>query len=436
MWTAGVGPDCSVTSRAHRRVGTVAYRLGKVAGLVVLSLVILAWPVSAAPPAQTPTEAPTGIIVGEVHNYTTGRAVGGVPVRLRRWRMEAELSPLTSSADSGGQFRFDGLDASAHAFYQAETDYQGITFHTGFVAFESGITQTAASVGVFETTDRPDDIAVQRFHFIIMAPERGVLSVLELYQFGNRGNRAYVGRLNGDGQRETVHMALPPGAQDLALQSGVLGVDVLSRPDEIIATAPVLPGSETFDLAFLYLVPYDAPSVILDRRLHYDTVAVNGLLMDVGAEMQSDVLEFAGERAAQGQDFLQFTGQHLRAGQVLPITLSRLDNIRFVTAPDAGGEAAAQSSAGLNQTVLLWVMLGLGAVVIASGAIYPALRTRPGATALEQGSPETERQRLLLILARLDEAHAAGQLSETVYHRARAHRKVELSRLWRAQDQP
>jgi hypothetical protein len=89
-------------------------------------------------------------------------------------------------------------------------------------------------------------------------------------------------------------------------------------------------------------------------------------------------------------------------------------------------------STGLSQTILLWMMLGLGALAILFVLAYPSLKPRlAGESPSSRGQLMRERQRLLLTLARLDDAYEAGDLSETVYRRARARRKAELSELIR-----
>ncbi|MGC8878616.1 MAG: hypothetical protein ACP5R2_05285 [Anaerolineae bacterium] len=359
---------------------------------------------------------------------------------MRRWRFEVEHSSLSTPTDMEGHFRFEGLDTDVHSLYRAEVEYQGVTFHSNFVNFEPGSTQVSITLNVYETTNVPETIHIKRFHFIILMRERGALSVLELYQFGNEGDRAFVGTTDNRGMRETVRMALPAGVRDLTLQSGTPGVDFIVKPDELVATAPLLPGEETYDVAFVYLVPYSTSSIVLDRRLYYDTTAVNGLLMDVGAEMRSDLLRFVGERTAQGQNFLQFVGEDLRAGQLLGITLNHLDQIRLLDAsaetPHGDVEPSAETPQRIEHSLVLWAMLGLGGLMIALSMTYPAWQARRVSLrtvqlqARTKESEEMERNRLLLTLARLDEAYQAGQLSESVYRRARAHRKAELARLW------
>jgi len=406
-------------------------RAGATMGLLVLLIVLSAVDVQAGPPAQTPTETVQGLISGQVLNATTGLPESNVPVTLRRWQGDTELSPLTAQATADGHFHFQDLD-TGDPVYQAQVTHRDVRFHSDFVRFDPGVTEMAVPVAVYETTDSPEAVIVERFHFIIMLEEPGLLSVLELYQFSNRGDHAYVGTMNSEGQRETVRLALPAGAQDLVMQGGTLGLDVLTRDGNLVATAPVIPGRETLQAAFMYLIPYSDESASLDRFLHYDTASVNGLLVDVGARLRSGPLTLAGERVAQGQTFLQYTGQDLKAHTTLDITLEDLDNIQVTGAPDApGGAAGAARPAGFNQTGLLWAMLGLGVLGVAFALAYPWLRPRlRGQVSPDPIDPMLERQRLLLTLACLDQAFQAGQLDEAVYRRARAQRKAQLAELW------
>jgi mono/diheme cytochrome c family protein len=376
--------------------------------------------------------AAEGVIVGQVRNATTGQPVGGVEVKLRRWQAEAELAPLVARADADGSFRFEGLDTGDQAFYRAEATYADVPFPSDFVSFEPGVEQLSLPVNVYETTGSDGDISVERFHFIVIGDQPGFLSVLELYQFSNLGDRAYVGNINEDGLRETVRMALPSGAQELALQRGSLGVDFLETDEGLVATSPVIPGVETFEVAFVYVIPYSGATLNLDRPLYYNTASVNGLMMDVGAKLESDVLTFEGTRTAQGQNFLQYTGQSLAAGQTFPLRLVDLDKIEFAGTSEPSGGAPVMPSTGLSQTTLLWMILGLGGLAVAFGLAYPSLRPHlAGGTSAGTGDLAKERQRLLFTLARLDQAYEAGDLKEAVYRRARARRKSELADILR-----
>jgi len=368
-----------------------------------------------------------GVIVGQVQNATSGEPVGDVEVRLRRWQTESELPPLTAQADADGKFRFEGLDTGGHAFYRAEVDHDDVSFPSDFLSFEAGVTQLSLPVSVYETTTSDEAITVERFHFIVIGDQPGFFSVLELYQFSNLGDRAYVGDTNEEGARQTVRMALPAGALELTLQGGTLGVDFLESDEGLVATSPIIPGVETFEAAFIYVMPYSEATLSLDRPLYYDTASVNGLVMDVGAKVESDALSYDGERAAQGQTFLQYTAQSLSRGETLPIQLVDLDKIEFATTPEPASGPSVIPSTGLSQTTLLWMMLGVGALAVLFALAYPLLRPHlAGESSTGEGDLMRERQRLLLTLARLDDAYESGELNETVYRRARARRKAEL----------
>jgi hypothetical protein len=153
----------------------------------------------------------------------------------------------------------------------------------------------------------------------------------------------------------------------------------------------------------------------------------------MGATLESDALTFASQRTMQGQTFLQYTGQNLKAGETLPIRLNDLEKVEFASA--SGSEPSDNQpapSVEVRQTTLLWFVLGLGAVAVALGLAYPVWRPRfRGETVASRGDLTLQRQRLLLTLARLDQAYEAGQLNETVYQRARARRKAELAEVLR-----
>jgi hypothetical protein len=144
-----------------------------------------------------------------------------------------------------------------------------------------------------------------------------------------------------------------------------------------------------------------------------------------------------GERAAQDRNFFQYTSQPLKAEALLPLRLDNLDKIQFTPPSDAaGGAELGDTSQASRQSLLLWVMLALGGLSVAFGLAYPKLQPRlHGESVGAQVDPAVARQRLLLTMARLDEAYQNGQLGEAAYRRARAHRKAQLAAVWRQEEE-
>ena len=75
--------------------------------------------------------------------------------------------------------------------------------------------------------------------------------------------------------------------------------------------------------------------------------------------------------------------------------------------------------------------MGLGAMaIVAVTVVYPMARPQqPHQIDFQGDDPDTRQQKLLLILAKLDEAHENGELDPAVYQRARAKYKTELADL-------
>ena len=83
----------------------------------------------------------------------------------------------------------------------------------------------------------------------------------------------------------------------------------------------------------------------------------------------------------------------------------------------------------VDQNLLRWLALGLGGLaIVGAGAVYPIYRSR-SAEQFTVDQATTHRQKLLLLLARLDDSFEAGELDEQLYLQARAKYKVELAEL-------
>ena len=86
-------------------------------------------------------------------------------------------------------------------------------------------------------------------------------------------------------------------------------------------------------------------------------------------------------------------------------------------------------SMGKDSTVLLWLAVALAALAVLSVFVWP--RFRPAYVTDQYGRQKDQRERLLDRLADLDDAYAAGELSETTYTVQRADTKARLVALMR-----
>jgi hypothetical protein len=149
-------------------------------------------------------------------------------------------------------------------------------------------------------------------------------------------------------------------------------------------------------------------------------------MSEQGANLSSEQLQFVETRQVQGSEFAIFNGGNLTKGDTLALQLTDLDNLVFESASNTPGATVADPP--VNQALLRWIILVVGGLaVIGVGLAYPLLRPQlTHQSGVYSDDPDLYRQKLLLMLARLDETFEAGELDEAVYRRARAKYKAEL----------
>jgi len=364
-----------------------------------------------------------GVIEAQVLNGTLdGGPVAGLNVTLRAFQgMVEELDAQAAVADVEGRVRFDNLDTSPDVIYLLSATYAGVEYNSQPLSFEeTGETILGASLLVYETTQDPAaaDIQVERMHLFVEFQD-GVMSVGELHIVVNAGDRTFIGLEDPElGLRVTLRFVLPEGAQDLRFQMGDERDRYLLIADGFVDTEAVRPGAGQ-QLLYAYTLSYgQADTYELIRPLSYHTANLNVLIPRVGVDVTSEQVELSEIRTLEGQAYLNLNGQDLAAGEELTIRLSGLQDL---------ARQPATTEAVQSQLDPRWVALGLAAIALLGGIVYPALRrARQAAPAKEPiASVAARRARLLQAIADLDDAFEAGQIDEASYRQQRQALKRE-----------
>ncbi len=362
-----------------------------------------------------------GVITGQVVNATTGEPVAGLDLTLHGFQNNAEIANLTTQSDETGTFTFENVPTEHTILYMVEGEYQDVVY----VSDEPGIftpdsTETTVDLKVYEPTTEAGNINITQLHYLLSFTPDAVNAV-QIFVVGNNSDRTYIGQ---DGQ--TFPFSIPEGATGLRFENDPAGVRFVETADGYADTEPIGPGPEGQSIVAVYDIPYNDDSLTIDLPLPADTAALNVLMSNQGANLSSDQLQFVENRQVQGSEFSIFNGGSLAQGDTLSLRLSGLDDLEFDTAPTMPGAMAAAPP--VNQQLILYFTLGLGGLAIVGvGLAYPLMRPKLTHRAdLYDADPELHRQKLLLMLARLDEAYEAGELDESVYRQARARYKAEL----------
>jgi hypothetical protein len=388
---------------------------------LVTVLLILAFALG-APAALAQGE---GVIEAQVVNGTEGGAVEGLAVTLRAFQgMVNELESQTAVADAEGRLRFEGLGTSPDVVYLLSAVYAGVEYNSAPLGFEeAGETTLSAPLLVYETTENPDEAAIQveRMHVFVDFQD-GVMSVGELHIFSNASDRTFVGVEDPAlGRRVTLRFVLPEGAQDLRFQMGDEDGRYLVTDDGFVDTEAARPGAGQ-QVLYAYTLSYgQADTFDFVRPLPYHTANVNVLAPRVGVEVTSDQVELNEIRTLEGQAYLDLNGRDLPAGEVLSVHFGGLQSL----ARQSATPGAAQSRLDPR-----WLALGLAALALAGGFIYPSLR-RSRRVAPVEAPGEPAAARLLQAIADLDDAFEAGEVDEASYRQQRQALKSEALALMR-----
>lgn len=349
----------------------------------------------------------TGKISGQVVNGTTGEPQNVGAVTL--YAFGADGTPVGASegsTDEEGRFAFEGLDTALT--YMPEAEYAGVFYTTESpLFFGQGVSGLETVLKVYETTPDDSEVVINRLHTIITFGEEGVLSVGQMYLFGNHGDRTYVGE-GGVG----VKISLPEGAEEVAFQRGSTGEDGRTVTD----AEPVRPGEGTSAVLLGYSLAFDGDSLSFGVPVAYPVEAANVLVSNRGVVLEDGMFGLEGVREAEGEEFLNYAGEVGR-GEVMEFTLSGLSG---VSAPVE--VTTAPASVRLDQNRLRWGLLVLGLIAIVVAASYPYWKVG------EEGGNE-ERDFLALTIAGLDAAFEEGRIEEEKYRSARADYAARLRRV-------
>lgn len=392
-----------------------------------------------------PLPALNGSIQGSLRQGTPGasldvsKAVSVTLLTLVGQSPEAEI-PGKLSAD--GSFKFDSLIADTDRGYGVAVNYNGVNYYSALVRLDPSKPEQTTTLNVYETTTTDPGMQMPRVHILVDFVDSNTLRIGELYQIDNTGNRTFVAPPNG----ATMVMPLPPGAKNLQFQNEDLDAAAQISGANVRLEAPWSPGPRQVVLS--YDLPYNG-SVDLKRSFPYPVGEINVLVADRGLHLTPTGLESkSSTNTPQGETFQTYQTQNLAVGQTIGLALSGAPkNVPAPAAAPAAASGAAPASSGARsasasvplapsyQQSVIWLGVALAAVGLVAILLWPRLRspfTRRQAVSLH-----TTEAALLDQLAALDEAYAAGQVSEVDYTVQRADAKARLisvMRLLKAQE--
>ncbi|NCP86168.1 MAG: hypothetical protein CO094_10485 [Anaerolineae bacterium CG_4_9_14_3_um_filter_57_17] len=379
-------------------------------------------------PAASPTPAnPQISITGTVTNASGAALPANFKVTLHGFDHAAtngqftEAVTLEATVKSDGSFAFTGVDAPVGRAFSVTTVYDGNQYTSEVVFAEAGKQMLEMPLTVYGTTTDTSALVADQLHLLLDFSTPDVVTVIEFYVVSNSGEKAVVAASEGGAVTQFV---LPSGYSNLQFQEGALGDRYLQTEQGFADTLRIAPGSQSYQLAYAFDLPYVKSNVISAPGVKFDQtftlpVSIFSVLAEPGIQVTGEGLTDGGIQDMGGTKFQVYKADGFSVGKTLKITVSG------APAASAGQTQGADSTQG----ILIGVAV-LGIVLIAAGAY---LFWRDRRRQLEEESPLTEDQQsedeILDAIIALEDQFKAGNISEEAYRARREELKAKLKAL-------
>ena len=282
--------------------------------LFLIALVLWTWHVPAVQ-----AQAGRVTIEGQVVNATPdGGSVEGTVVVLHREAASVH-DHVETLVDPDGQFGFEAVEVDNQATYGVSVTYQGALFGVDLDLDLTAGDPAPVSLTVYDVVQGDEVLSVSSASLLYAqtdVPSRRVVA-LEIVKIANRSDRAYV---PGPEPMDVLRFGLPPGAQELSVDTQLAGGDFIQvdRGFALVATVP--PGEH--EVLFRYSFPYSGTEAVVNKSFRYGAehlrvLAPEGLMQLSSPDLDGpERVDIGGRR----YDLLQATGLPRGASVSLELT--------------------------------------------------------------------------------------------------------------------
>jgi len=381
---------------------------------------------SYAPVWESSYRPGNGMLSGTVVQGTTeGTPVAGLEVILEGFVDFVPVVTFTDTVATDGSFSFSNLGTDPSIVYFASASLEEISYSSPILMFGEGETSLETTVNVYGSTNDDSGISIQRAHWIV-DPQPGALIVAQIYVYNNSLDRAFTGKtIEGLDVPATVSLSLPPGAVEVSFENGVLGGRFRQVGHTVYDTAPIVPGTGTRQIVVNYALPFNGTSAQFAGTLPYPALSLNMLMPDIqGVQVEVTGLASVGTQDIQGDAYRTWQSENVTPDQTVSVRLSGLLAAGELDPRAAQGGAASPRVPQLDE----WVPWTVGGVVLLALAAVFAWTWRSNIAQKDEQTVSIRLQRKELIqrIAKLDDLHAVGEVSDDQWQQQRARLKSEL----------
>ena len=370
------------------------------------------------PAAVAPAEAKEMVRVqGRVVNATRSAApTAGTLLTLVTADAQGTQRELQTATDRAGNFLFDAVQLAPDARMEVRAEHEGVKYASSTIPFEPGRADYQLDVAIYDSTAALAAVELAQLHFILEQQAEALL-VTQVAVLRNTGNRT-VAPL----EAPLLALRLPAGAMQAQLRTDQSWPARLTPAGVELGTA-LLPAGAAEGTAQQVVVSYFVPaaalvSIVLPLDFPVRSVTVSvpaGQLRVTGAGAQP-----VGEHEVN-------PGVRMQVMQLVPPAPGAA--LQFGLEAVAAGGMRTETLLTLAAAVCL---LAVGAALLA--VLLRLLRARRAPRTLAQAA--AGRDKLLRIIAHLDDSYALGELSADEHRRQRGRALRKLLQLVRSHNLP
>ena len=361
-----------------------------------------------------------GAIAGAVVNGTPGfPAPDGIEVTLR-YRdddgvpQELRTLAVLGSEGAGATFQFPGV-SSGERPYVLEVTYRGVVYTLDGPGPPNTLPNEEDRLTVYETGSDLDALRVLDDTLAVTAFDRRrrQMAVLESVRLENRGDRTFVADPASVGPMGLLRFSLPPRTGDLEIGTPLVGGHLIQVDRGVALTMPIPPG--VHELLLIYRTAYDGST--MDYRPHFplgaDTYRV--MLPSGLVQVEAPGMAPAGPVTLGPREYQVFESHDLAPDAFLDLRLTGLPQPTLTERLSDVVESDGVRRGALP-VLAATLMAGLLAYAVMRRRRPAALATAP---APDDGG-EDGFDGLVTAIARLDEGHASGVVSNEAYEAERS----------------
>ena len=280
-----------------------------VLALAILAPLLVGFPSSPGSPrpvvAQVSPDQQTVNLAGQVVNRTHGATLEpGLRVTLHSFSQSSGVFFSQDAAtDDSGSFVFPNVELLQEGGYAVTTDYADTRYST---LFRPEDLDKPVELVVYETTQDISVIRVVHQALILteVDPREQMITAAIFVNLSNESDRTLLPDLTnvGPGAFSFLRFSLPPLAEELDVQSDLVGGQIIPTGSGFAMTAPVTPGEHNISFSFRF--PYQGNALAYQQSLLQGADVFQVLIPQRLSEIQVGTLEPLPPLNAAGASYL------------------------------------------------------------------------------------------------------------------------------------